>query len=69
MEGFVAKPTCPNCGSTSFQNTDMMPTGSNFLLNFIHCSSCGAVVGVMDFHNIGEQIKDLARALGVKIPE
>jgi hypothetical protein len=45
------------------------PEGSNFNLTFVHCSSCGAVVGVTDFYNTGQQIKALAKALGVKIPE
>jgi hypothetical protein len=41
----------------------------NFQMTFIHCSSCGAVVGTMDYYNIGQQIKDLAKALNVRIPE
>jgi transcription elongation factor Elf1 len=61
----VTIPTCVECGSTTFQNTAVSPQ-SNFELTFVHCSSCGAVVGVMDFYNIGQKIKDLAKALRVK---
>lgn len=65
----MAIPTCAKCGNTTFENTVVSPEGSNFNLTFVHCSSCGAVVGVTDFYNTGQQIKALAKALGAKIPE
>ena len=38
--------------------------GSNFSLTFIQCASCGGVVGVMDYYNIGQLLHDLANKLG-----
>jgi len=57
--------TCMKCGSTSFESKTVTPHGSNFKLNFIQCSSCGGVVGVMDYFNIGGMLQSLARKLGI----
>ncbi len=56
--------TCVKCGSTSFEVKLVTPAGSNFKLNFVQCSLCGGVVGVLDFYNIGGLIQTLAKKLG-----
>lgn len=61
----MAISTCPKCPGSTFENKLYSPTGSKFKLSFIQCSSCGAVVGVMDYFNIGGLIQALAKKLGV----
>lgn len=63
----MAMSTCVKCGSTSFEVREHTPYQSNFVLNFVQCRSCGGVVGVLDYYNIGQLIHDLARKLGVSI--
>jgi hypothetical protein len=66
--GLMATSTCIKCGGTTFESREATPRSSPFKLAFVQCASCGGVVGVMDFHNIGEMLKDFAKVLGVKIP-
>jgi len=63
----MAASTCPKCGNSFFETVEKEPRNSNFKLLFVQCSSCGAVVGVMDFWNIGQLIHVLAKKLGVNI--
>jgi predicted nucleic-acid-binding Zn-ribbon protein len=53
----MASSTCVKCGSTSFEIKLNTPHGSNFKIYFVQCSSCGGVVGVTDFYNIGAEIR------------
>lgn len=41
--------------------------GARFKLMFIQCASCGAVVGTMDYYNIGNAIHKLADGLRIDI--
>jgi translation initiation factor 2 beta subunit (eIF-2beta)/eIF-5 len=50
-----------------FEVVEKEPTHSNFKLLFVQCSSCGAVVGVLDHYNIGSLIHDLAEKLNVEL--
>ena len=61
----MAIPRCPKCESSSFENSEVEPRRSNFKLIFVHCSSCGAVVGVVDYYNIGAELKEIRAKLGV----
>jgi len=63
----MANPTYVKCGNNVFELQDYSPKGSNFRFNMVQCSQCGAVVGVVDYYNIGQLIHDLAAKLGVKI--
>jgi hypothetical protein len=38
--------------------------GLELKLNFVQCASCGGVVGVTDFYNIGTLIRTLAKKMG-----
>ena len=58
---------CPSCTSTSFETAIETPKNSNFKLLFIRCSSCGTVVGVLDYYNIGALLEKLADKLGVDL--
>jgi hypothetical protein len=61
----MAVSTCPKCDSTSFEAKEHSPHGSNFKYQFIQCASCGAVVGVMDYFNIGGMLQTLATKLRI----
>jgi hypothetical protein len=61
----MATSTCPKCDSTTFEAKEYSPRGSNFKYQFIQCASCGAVVGVMDYFNIGGMLQTLAEKLRV----
>jgi hypothetical protein len=61
----MAIPTCPKCSNTSFEMVEFTPRNSTFKLNSIQCESCGAVVGVMDYCNIGGMLETLAAKLRV----
>lgn len=39
------------------------PSGSNFKLNFVQCSSCNTPIGVLDYFNIGGLLKDQEKAI------
>lgn len=70
----MALSSCPKCGNHSFEVETVEPMRSNFKLNCVQCSSCGTVVGVLEYLNIGAQIlkqniaiKRIARALNVSV--
>jgi predicted Zn finger-like uncharacterized protein len=56
----MAYSKCPSCSSTYFET----PSGSRYKLQFVKCSSCGTVVGVLDYYNIGALLFALAKKLG-----
>ena len=63
----MAISTCTKCGNTQFEVKEASPGESNFKLNFVQCTSCGGVIGVLDFHNIGDLIHRLAAKLNVPL--
>jgi hypothetical protein len=63
----MATSRCPKCASSSFELENFTPRNSEFKLSFVQCSSCGAVVGVLDYYNIGQLIHDLAKKLNVHL--
>lgn len=65
---------CPSCKNGTFTIEENVPYRSQIKLMFVYCSSCGTVVGVMDYFNIGilllEQnraLEKIAKALNVSI--
>ena len=70
----MASSSCPKCGNHTFEMQVVEPHGSNYKLNFVQCASCGAVVGVLDYFNVGarlakqdEALKKIAQKIGVFI--
>jgi phage FluMu protein Com len=58
---------CPKCERTAFETVHETPKDSNYVLQFIRCSSCKTVVGVLEYLNIGATIAELAKKLGKPI--
>ncbi|MHB8063851.1 MAG: hypothetical protein ACYDG2_14675 [Ruminiclostridium sp.] len=59
----MAWSTCPKCNSHNFEVVEKSPSVSNFKLMFVQCLYCGAVVGVMDYYNIGQRLDELEKKL------
>lgn len=60
----MAYSKCPKCDNGYFEVTENSPSKSNFKLLFVQCSSCGSVVGTMDYLNIGTLVKELENKVG-----
>ncbi len=63
----MAISTCTKCDNTSFEVKEVEPRNSNFILNFVQCTNCGGVIGVIDFDNIGTIIHQLDKKLNVHL--
>ena len=63
----MAMSTCTKCDNTSFEVKEVEPRNSNFILNFVQCTNCGGVIGVLDYFNIGDLIHRLAEELNVPL--
>jgi hypothetical protein len=65
----MAVSKCPRetCNSSRFEVKELQVQGANFRLMAIQCASCGSIVGVQEFFNIGARIEDLAKKMGIKL--
>ncbi|HHT9109393.1 MAG TPA: hypothetical protein ACFYD9_12155 [Candidatus Wunengus sp. YC64] len=59
----MAISTCPKCDNILFEVVENSPVNSDFKYLFIQCNSCGAVVGTMDYYNIGEILTEIQQRL------
>jgi len=59
----MALSTCPKCNNRIFATQEYSPIGSAYKLIFIQCASCGTVVGVLDYYNIGTLIQKQNEAI------
>lgn len=62
----MAMSKCMRCDGTTFELKENTPRTSNFKLMFVQCSSCGGVVGVQEYFNLGYYVKQIAEKLGIK---
>ncbi len=63
----MATSTCVKCGSSQFEMVANTPSGSEYVLEFVQCSKCGGVIGVLDIHNVGELVLRLADGLRIDL--
>ncbi len=63
----MAKPTCVKCGSSQFGMTTQNLKDVNHEYSFIHCSSCGTVVGVVNEYNIANLLLRVCDHLGIDV--
>ncbi|HEB36002.1 hypothetical protein LCGC14_1696520 [marine sediment metagenome] len=63
----MANSICTKCDNNHFELKEVSPRDSEFILYFVQCTSCGGVIGVIDFYNIGELIHQLAKQLNVSL--
>lgn len=64
----MAMTSCVKCGNTTFEIKETKVSRSQFRLLFVQCSSCGGAIAVQEFHNTNQLIFDLAKKLGVHLP-
>jgi predicted nucleic-acid-binding Zn-ribbon protein len=63
----MATPKCPKCEGTRFEIKPIEVAGANYKHNAVICSSCGAILGIEEYYNIGARIQKLAAALKVRL--
>jgi hypothetical protein len=63
----MAQSMCLNCKGHSFELVEQVPKLSRYKLLFVQCADCGAVVGVIEFLNIGDSIYRIGKKLGVDV--
>jgi len=70
----MAKSKCPYCQNEKFELKEVTPSQSNFILNFVQCSSCGAPFGITEARNTtamlkhqNDAIKKIAKALKINV--
>jgi len=61
------KSKCPSCSNNEFEQVYETPVNAEYELIFVRCTSCKAVVGVIDYYNIGTLIKKLATKLEIDL--
>lgn len=54
----MATSSCPKCGQHLFQMIEQEPGSAAYKYLYHQCSSCGTVVGVTEFYNLGAIIKE-----------
>lgn len=65
----MAVSKCPreSCNKSNFEVKELTVRDSPYRLVAIQCASCGSVVSVNEFLNIGSIISKIAEKIGVKI--
>lgn len=59
----MAESTCPKCGGHLFELKVNEPYDARFRTMFIQCRGCGTPVGVQDYYNLGELLKEQEKKL------
>lgn len=59
----MALSTCVKCGRSGFELREATPSGSAFIHYFLQCSSCGGVVGMTEYNNVGALLEKQARQI------
>jgi hypothetical protein len=54
----MASTKCSSCNGHRFEIKEVSPIGSKFKYLALQCSSCGSVMGIVDYWNIGVVLKD-----------
>lgn len=63
----MATSKCSKCNCTNFEMKEANIIGSKFKYYFIQCASCGAVIGVVPYHNTNVLLEQIANKLGIKL--
>ena len=63
----MALPSCPKCSGHTFQQSEFSPSRGKFKLTAVHCSTCGAIVGVLDYYNLGNLLVTIGKKLGLNL--
>jgi uncharacterized Zn finger protein len=55
----MALSVCPKCENHRFEMVEVEPGNWRFKIMFVQCTSCGTVVGTMDYFNLSTLIHEL----------
>jgi len=61
----MATSKCTKCGKTQFELKECTPGGSSLKVQLLQCTSCGGVIGVMDFYDIGGSLHQIDGKLDI----
>lgn len=59
----MAQSTCVKCGNHSFELVENSPIGSRYKFNFIQCSKCGGVVGVVNYNYLPAVLDEIEKKI------
>ena len=54
---------CPSCSNSSFELKEINVKDSRYKLYAIQCSSCGAVVSITEYYNVGNLIEEQTKLI------
>lgn len=54
---------CGFCNKSGTKLEEITPTGSRYKYQAICCQSCGSILGVMDYFNIGAGVEKLEQGI------
>jgi hypothetical protein len=60
-------PKCPKCENSTFGIQTIEPIGARFKMIAVCCASCGTVVGVTEYSDVGTLVMRLAAKLNVPL--
>jgi len=55
--------TCSKCGNHSFEIQENSPARSRYMVWMVQCSSCGSVVGALEYFDSGVELQEQKRSL------
>lgn len=61
----MAQSTCIKCGNGRFELKEQEPERSNYKYQFVQCTNCGGVVGVVEYLNNGALLNQIKERLGI----
>ena len=59
----MASSTCIKCGHTTFEMAESAISGLRFKRDFLQCSKCGGVVGVIEADNLNARLDAIEERL------
>ncbi len=65
----MTESTCPKCSKKHFELKSIPKEETTYPYQFIQCSSCGCVVGIIDNQNVPFLLGAICRKLGVDLVE
>lgn len=61
----MAQSKCIKCDNTRFELKETEPMKAAHKYNFVQCTQCGGVVGVVEFFNTGDLLAQIGHHLKV----
>ena len=59
----MAASTCVKCGHTGFEKAESAISGLRFKRDFVQCSNCGGVIGVIESDDLNARLDSIEERL------